>query len=137
MTTVERSSERSDPITPDWTSEIVEAMAKAVRLQLSRKKGFDLQARSRATNGLRAVNVARPSRWGNPHLVGYCPECWECHTREEAVSKFRDQIVASKLPYTFQALRGKNLACWCKSGELCHADVLLELANEEPEVERA
>jgi len=28
-------------------------------------------------------------------------------------------------------LRGKNLACWCKPGEPCHADVLLELANKE------
>lgn len=27
-------------------------------------------------------------------------------------------------------LRGKNLACWCKPGSPCHADVLLELANE-------
>ena len=26
-------------------------------------------------------------------------------------------------------LRGKNLACWCKPGQPCHADVLLELAN--------
>jgi hypothetical protein len=32
-------------------------------------------------------------------------------------------------------LRGKNLACWCKPGQPCHADVLLELANppETPE----
>jgi len=28
-------------------------------------------------------------------------------------------------------LRGKNLACWCKPGEACHADVLLALANDE------
>jgi hypothetical protein len=28
-------------------------------------------------------------------------------------------------------LRGKNLACWCKPGAPCHADVLLELANVE------
>jgi len=27
-------------------------------------------------------------------------------------------------------LRGKNLACWCKLDAPCHADVLLELANE-------
>lgn len=40
-----------------------------VRLQLSRKKGFDLQAFSRATNGLEAVNVARPSKWGNPFVA--------------------------------------------------------------------
>lgn len=26
-------------------------------------------------------------------------------------------------------LRGKNLACWCKEGEPCHALVLLEIAN--------
>lgn len=26
-------------------------------------------------------------------------------------------------------LRGKNLACFCKEGEPCHADVLLEIAN--------
>lgn len=31
---------------------------------------------------------------------------------------------------TIQAeLRGKDLACWCRPGEPCHADVLLELAN--------
>lgn len=26
-------------------------------------------------------------------------------------------------------LKGKNLACWCKPGAKCHADVLLEVAN--------
>lgn len=26
-------------------------------------------------------------------------------------------------------LRGKHLACWCRPGTPCHADVLLELAN--------
>lgn len=30
-------------------------------------------------------------------------------------------------------LRGKNLACWCPLDQPCHADVLLELANKEPE----
>ncbi len=33
----------------------------------------------------------------------------------------REQIVA--------ALRGRDLACWCRLDEPCHADVLLELAN--------
>jgi hypothetical protein len=28
-------------------------------------------------------------------------------------------------------LRGKNLACFCKVGEPCHADVLLEIANKQ------
>ena len=35
---------------------------KPVRLKLSRKRGFNLQELSRGTNGLEAVNVARPSR---------------------------------------------------------------------------
>jgi hypothetical protein len=26
-------------------------------------------------------------------------------------------------------LAGKNLACWCRVGLSCHADVLLEIAN--------
>ncbi|MDX0178660.1 DUF4326 domain-containing protein [Sinorhizobium meliloti] len=26
-------------------------------------------------------------------------------------------------------LRGKNLACWCRPGAPCHADVLLQVAN--------
>lgn len=34
------------------------------RLRLSRKKGFDLQAHSIATNGLPAVVVARPEEVG-------------------------------------------------------------------------
>jgi len=26
-------------------------------------------------------------------------------------------------------LRGKNLACWCRQSQPCHADVLLHLVN--------
>ncbi len=26
-------------------------------------------------------------------------------------------------------LKGKNLACWCRLDQCCHADVLLDLAN--------
>lgn len=43
---------------------------KPVRLQLSRRKGFNLQALSLATNGLPAVSVAKPSKWGNPCRIG-------------------------------------------------------------------
>lgn len=44
-------------------------MTAPVRLQLSRKKGFDLRRASREANGLDVVNVARPSRWGNPFVA--------------------------------------------------------------------
>lgn len=36
-----------------------------------------------------------------------------------------------------RTLRGLNLACWCKLGEPCHADVLLALANAVPVTRRA
>jgi hypothetical protein len=99
-------------------------MTKPVRLTLSRRRGFNLERLSEATNGLPAVYVGRPSKWGNPYIVGRM-------TPKEAVAGYRDQW----LPYRMSRglapleLRGKNLACFCKPGEPCHADVLLELAN--------
>lgn len=38
---------------------------------------------------------------------------------------WRSEIIA-RLP----ELRGRNLACWCPLDSPCHADVLLELAND-------
>lgn len=104
-------------------------MTGPLRLQLSRGKGANLQAASLALNGLPAVNVARPTKWGNPYRIG------PTFTRDEAVKIFRDTVgaVLANRPSTREAmraeLRGKNLACWCATGASCHADVLLELAN--------
>ena len=39
------------------------------RIQLSRKKGFNLQSVSMALNGLPAVKCTRPGKWGNPFKV--------------------------------------------------------------------
>lgn len=49
---------------------------KPVRLQLSRKKGFDLQALSVATNGLQARSVARPGPFGNWLCIGNPGRIW-------------------------------------------------------------
>jgi len=127
-----------------------------VRLQLSRRKGFDLQAVSLATNGLPAVKVDRASGFGNPFPIfkgrqthlGVTTDCWEVGTwngpalwfrdsepeaRKLAIEAFRAWIQApNHAPLRSRAirdLRGKNLACWCKLGTGCHADVLLEFAN--------
>ena len=122
---------------------------KPVRLQLSRRKCFDLQALSRSTNGLDAVNVTRRSKWGNPFVVGsevLSSKGDYLMPPEEAVDLFRFWVTRIDTPAerenieafglcTFdltditKELRGKNLACWCKPGSPCHADVLLELAN--------
>ncbi len=41
------------------------------RLQLQRKKGFNLQQYSKSLNGLECLVVSRPNKWGNPFkLVG-------------------------------------------------------------------
>lgn len=102
---------------------------KPVRLQLSRKKGFNLQKLSQETNGLPAVNVARPSKWGNRFTVK------QYGSAADAVAMFEHDALKFECfhPGNYRAwiapLRGKNLACWCKAGDPCHADVLLEIAN--------
>lgn len=109
-----------------------------VRLRLSRARGFDLQALSLATNGLRAVNIARPSRWGNTFRVGsdqsYYTHGAEVATAEQCVEQFERFAEADRDvdPAAFETwiapLRGRNLACWCALGAPCHGDVLLRLA---------
>ena len=93
--------------------------AKPVRLRLSRRKGFDLQATSRALNGLPAVNVARPSRWGNPFRFNPADSV-------DPATRFACEIAPL---LDASPLRAKNLACFCRLEARCHADVLLELAN--------
>ena len=63
--------------------------------------------------------------FGNPFEVD------ERHTPEEAVEAYHEVLQASKATRDLarSELRGKNLACWCKIGEPCHADLLLEIAN--------
>ncbi|MDZ4867337.1 MAG: DUF4326 domain-containing protein [Alphaproteobacteria bacterium] len=101
----------------------VVAVVKPVRLQLSRAKGFDLQKLSSEMNKLPAVNVARPTKWGNPFRVDTMRDA------SQAVAAYRERLMRDSLFRELRELRGKNLACWCKPGDPCHADVLLELAN--------
>src|SRR6218665_2387381 len=44
-------------------------MARPVRMQVSRKAGFNLQEASHALNGLPAKLVTRPGPWGNPFSI--------------------------------------------------------------------
>ncbi|HEU5036413.1 MAG TPA: DUF4326 domain-containing protein [Nocardioides sp.] len=94
-----------------------------IRVQLRRSKGW----RKPET----AVVVARPSCWGNPHRAT-APTA-EAH--RAAVDAFRADLLADALPYgaadVRRALRGRDLACWCRDDLPCHADVLLEVANGE------
>jgi hypothetical protein len=99
---------------------------KPVRLQLSRKKGFRLQKLSRATNGLAAVNCARPSKRGNRWRVGD----FVTPTAKIAVEQFVRHELPRLKAQGLDDLRGKNLACWCAlDARWCHVDVLLQAAN--------
>ena len=123
-------------------------MSEPIRLRLSRAKGYSLQRASIKANGLPAVNVARPGRFGNPFTMAGCREagfigddaaiaarCVEAfrvwldtpHWRENwdgEDSEFSRASMIAGLP----GLQGQNLACWCGEGP-CHADVLLAIAN--------
>jgi len=85
-----------------------------VRLQLSRKKGFSLQALSLATNGLPPVNVARPSKFGNPFIVGQSGGVYTAKVADrrhayllfKSVAGENERLVAAAR----EELAGKNLA---------------------------
>lgn len=97
------------------------------RIQRKRTKGWKMPEGS--------VYVGRPTKWGNPLFGDPCA--------------FRAWLVGNVTPWTtaegawlleqqrswilshIHELRGKDLACWCPPGASCHADVLLELANQE------
>lgn len=99
-----------------------ENVSQPSRVQLSRKKGWKMPQNT--------VKVARPSKYGNPHRIGFCPICGVDHTREEAVAEFEAE---TNFPDVQQRIReelaGKNIACFCRLDEVCHGDVLLRLAN--------
>jgi len=103
------------------------------RIQLSRRKGFKLPENT--------VNVARPSKWGNPWKVIKDGQAWRTETDNGGYHGHFDtkadaaamacieykEVYLPRLDVT--DLRGKNLACWCPLDQPCHADVLLEVAN--------
>ena len=102
------------------------------RIQRKRAKGWRMPEN--------AIYVGRPTRYGNPFIVGRDgtrAECLELYfalgsgylvltskaTMKEQKRAYRAMRDAQKY------LRGKDLACWCPLNKPCHADVLLKLAN--------
>jgi hypothetical protein len=69
----------------------------------------------------------RPSKWGNPFPVNKERNVFQAVREFDAMLKDGNTPPFS-LADIRDELRGKNLACWCKSSP-CHCDVLLEVAN--------
>jgi hypothetical protein len=109
------------------------------RLQLIRRKGFNLHALSRDLNGRDAVFVARPGRWSNPFIVTtrfpagskIGINCIAVPSVEQSIVCFRAFLEENPalVAKAKAELGGYNLACWCNAGLPCHADVLLDIAN--------
>lgn len=98
------------------------------------------------------VSVTRPGPYGNPFAFGdyvklgkggggllyikttqeyATPDYTFIASTEMAVEFFAEYKRRNPLTKADKdALRGKNLACWCPIGEPCHGDVLLQLSNE-------
>jgi hypothetical protein len=125
------------------------------RIQRKRTRGW------RIPEG--AVYVGRPTRWGNPFSVRAARrsgpfdvlldgEFRGQHTsielaRRSAVERFRAHILTSEgrvngvwtptIGAIRHDLRGRDLVCWCPLDQPCHADVLLEIANQTTELEES
>lgn len=98
------------------------------RIQLKRTKGWRMPANT--------VKVDRTTKFGNPFKVGtITPRGLFIEDAEISVQQFRiwlgtSTAGAKMYEQARTELRGKDLACWCREGKTCHADVLLEIANE-------
>lgn len=119
-----------------------------VRIQRKRTKGWKMPPNT--------VCVTRPGKWGNPFygdVLG--PELAVKLYRDLVAGIWDPSLLKDKDDATFSLayrcrhiwierfrrsafdiqsamnieLKGKNLACFCKPDEPCHADVLLEIAN--------
>jgi hypothetical protein len=76
------------------------------------------------------VYIGRPSKWGNPIKLKKGDD------RAVVLERYRIWLLGqSHLLADLHELRGKVLGCWCKP-ELCHGDVLAELADRPLEAGR-
>ena len=111
------------------------------RIQRKRTKGW------RMPEG--AVNVTRPTIWGNPFLHDDPAQAVEAYERLTQGNSPMFSMGPGKLQFAknchpntlhhafpdfvrenIHQLRGKDLACWCPLDKPCHADVLLRWANQ-------
>ena len=112
-----------------------------IRIQRSR------QHKQVSPNALPIQYVGRPSKWGNPfRITGQKGHWFVVNENDEPLVTFDDKkdaidfCVDNYKEYitheiklgilNLNELQGKNLSCWCKIGERCHVDTLLELINK-------
>jgi len=99
---------------------------KPQRIQRKRTKGWKMPPNT--------VYVGRGSKWGNQYTIGHYGfgKLPTIRSVRGSIRSYRAEINCRLFfkPYLLDELRGKNLACWCPLDQPCHADVLLEMANQ-------
>lgn len=118
-----------------------------IRIQRKRTKGWRMPPNT--------IYVGRPSLFGNlyrvtpndyggydvnsaitpwPFIIENSPTSRVFSERIDAikysVNLYRSEVEPRR-DFICQHLHGHDLACWCPLDHPCHADVLLELANEQ------
>lgn len=75
-----------------------------------------------------AIYIGRPSKWGNPFIIG------KDGTREEVLKKFEEYVEnrPNFIKEIKEELKGKDLICFC-APKACHGSILLKIANEKDE----
>lgn len=100
----------------------------AERVQLSRAKGWRMPNNT--------VKVDRSTPYGNPWPIGEwgplmrkAPDAKGAAGLFEAMLNDVGMYQAAGYPLDLTPLVGKNLACWCRLDQPCHADALLRFLN--------
>ena len=112
---------------------------KPMRIQLSRAKGWRMPPNTCVVT--RATIFGNPFKISDARDAGYkgddaalaakvvrAFDKWLRGSAQDWMGPESDAARAAILA-RLPELRGKNLACFCKPGTPCHADVLLEIAN--------
>jgi hypothetical protein len=108
-----------------------------------------------------AVYVGRPTKWGNEWRIVPVRDSWfpfgdaadVIHAKTGnsigrfdriertprtgaaywAVQAYRRDLADELIAAARRELAGRDLACWCRLDQRCHADVLLEICNGGPD----
>lgn len=69
--------------------------------------------------------IGRPSKWGNPFVIGIDGN------REEVIEKYEKYLKSKRnlIELIKRELKGKDLVCYC-APQSCHGDILLKIAND-------
>ena len=109
------------------------------RIQRKRIKDFKLPTNTKCVN--------RGTKYGNPYkvvqstmiktnwsVISKDSYCGDYDTKEKAnqraIELFKEHLNDFKINEIVADLQNKNLACFCSLDVPCHADYLLEIANQ-------